>query len=93
MISYGEIHFDRRVLWTISMFPERMMSANQGFTVFESCGVQGVGTEILMALPWDRDRDGHSPLESEGAPVRWIVVSVPAMPLLVWLVLACLDAF
>jgi hypothetical protein len=33
IISYGEIHFDIRVLWITSTFPERIILANQGTTV------------------------------------------------------------
>ena len=29
-----EIRFDVQVLWITSMFPKRIMLANQGFTVF-----------------------------------------------------------
>jgi hypothetical protein len=34
IISYGEIRFHKRVLWITSTFPERIMLANQGTTVF-----------------------------------------------------------
>ena len=30
-----EIRFDIRVLWITSMFPERIMLTNQGFTVYQ----------------------------------------------------------
>jgi hypothetical protein len=33
IISYGEIHFDIRVLWITSTFPEWIMLANHGTTV------------------------------------------------------------
>jgi hypothetical protein len=35
IISYGEIRFDTRMLWITSSFPERIMLANQGTTVFK----------------------------------------------------------
>jgi hypothetical protein len=34
MISYEEIRFDIRVLWITSTFPEWIMLANQGTTVY-----------------------------------------------------------
>ena len=37
-----DIRFDRQVLWITSVFPERIMLANQGFTVLSLAGQEFV---------------------------------------------------
>ena len=46
-----EIHFDTRVLWMTSVFPEGIMLTNQGFTVFPTAFLELVNVPHPLHPP------------------------------------------
>jgi hypothetical protein len=56
IMSYGEIHFDIRVVWITSTFPERIMLAIQDSTVFSFC-LFGDAVRIQSFIEWCITKD------------------------------------
>jgi hypothetical protein len=52
-ISYGEICFDIQVLWITSTFPERIMLASQGTTVFTFFHVNEVCEYVMKHISFE----------------------------------------
>ena len=67
-----EICFDIQVLWMTSMFPERLMLANQGFSVYLLGwpGISNIRSMSLLSLFWGVTN--HTQMRKDGELNGWM---------------------